>query len=188
MARSSEVFPVGAWRVRSTSCAGSRCDPAVVCVLTHDAEFDVPLLEVALRLPVAFVGAMGSRRTHEDRLARLREAGVTEAELARLRSPIGLDLGGRTAEETAVAIAAEIIAVRKGGSGLPLTGIRGALHRDSVPVPDLEVPDTLEFTDIAAVPPLRRTAAPAHRRADTANADRPTLSGPLPTAAAPLDR
>ncbi|MFI1912816.1 XdhC family protein [Nocardia sp. NPDC020380] len=142
----------------------------VLCVLTHDAKFDVPLLEVALRLPVAFVGAMGSRRTHEDRLARLREAGVTEAELARLRSPIGLDLGGRTAEETAVSIAAEIIAVRKGGSGLPLTGSRGALHRDSVPIPDLEVPDTLEFADIAP------------------SEDRPTPSGPLRTGAAPLDR
>ncbi|MFJ4655306.1 XdhC family protein [Nocardia sp. NPDC088792] len=152
----------------------------VLCVLTHDAKFDVPLLEVALRLPVAFVGAMGSRRTHEDRLARLREAGVTEAELARLRSPIGLDLGGRTAEETAVSIAAEIIAVRKGGSGLPLTESRGALHRDSVPIPDLEVPDTLEFADIAAVPRMRQTAAPSE--------DRPTPSGPLRTGAAPLDR
>ncbi|MFI7388289.1 XdhC family protein [Streptomyces sp. NPDC049813] len=100
----------------------------VLCVLTHDAKFDVPLLEVALRLPAAYVGAMGSRRTHEDRLARLREAGLTEPELARLRSPIGLDLGGRTPEETAVSIGAEIVAVRRGGSGAPLTEARGPIH------------------------------------------------------------
>ncbi|WP_428956416.1 XdhC family protein [Streptomyces sp. cg35] len=100
----------------------------VLCVLTHDAKFDVPLLEVALRLPVAYIGAMGSRRTHDDRLGRLREAGLTETELARLRSPIGLDLGGRTPEETAVSIGAEIVAVRRGGSGAPLAGERGPIH------------------------------------------------------------
>ena len=65
----------------------------VICVLTHDPKFDVPVLEVALRTPAGYIGAMGSRRTHEDRLARLREAGLSEDELARLRSPIGLDLG-----------------------------------------------------------------------------------------------
>jgi xanthine dehydrogenase accessory factor len=101
----------------------------VICVLTHDPKFDVPLLEVALRTPAAYIGAMGSRRTHDDRLARLREIGMTEAELARLRSPIGLDLGARTPEETAVAVAAEIVALRWGGSGQPLTGIDGAIHR-----------------------------------------------------------
>ncbi|GAB2844601.1 XdhC family protein [Actinocorallia aurea] len=102
----------------------------VVVVLTHDAKFDVPLLEVALRLPVAYVGAMGSRRTHADRRERLREAGLTDTELARLRSPIGLDLGSLTPEETAVAIAAEIIATRRGGSGHPLSDTEGPLHRD----------------------------------------------------------
>ncbi|WP_320780515.1 XdhC/CoxI family protein [Streptomyces sp. CRN 30] len=102
----------------------------VLCVLTHDAKFDVPLLEVALRLPAAFVGAMGSRRTHEDRHRRLRAAGLTERELARLRSPIGLDLGARTPEETALSIAAEIVAARRGGTGLPLTGLRTPIHRD----------------------------------------------------------
>jgi len=100
----------------------------VICVLTHDPKFDVPLLEVALRTPAAYVGAMGSRRTHDDRLARLREAGLSEAELARLRSPIGLDLGARTPEETAVAIAAELIQLRWGGSGHPLTGTTGRIH------------------------------------------------------------
>ncbi|MGW0908325.1 XdhC family protein [Streptomyces sp. NPDC002853] len=103
----------------------------VLCVLTHDAKFDIPLLEVALRLPVAFVGAMGSRRTHEDRNARLREVGVTEEELARLHSPIGLDLGARTPEETALSIAAEIIAARRGGTGAPLTGSGAPIHHDA---------------------------------------------------------
>ncbi|GAA1888414.1 XdhC family protein [Streptantibioticus ferralitis] len=103
----------------------------VLCVLTHDAKFDVPLLEAALRLPVAFVGAMGSRRTHEERNRRLREAGVTERELARLRSPIGLDLGARTPEETALSIAAEIVAARRGGTGVPLTGSRTSIHHDA---------------------------------------------------------
>ncbi|MEV0479166.1 XdhC/CoxI family protein [Streptomyces sp. NPDC050508] len=102
----------------------------VLCVLTHDAKFDIPLLREALRLPAAFVGAMGSRRTHEDRNRRLREGGVTERELARLRSPIGLDLGGRTPEETALSIAAEIVAVRNGGSGVPLTDSAAPIHRD----------------------------------------------------------
>ncbi|MCX5268250.1 XdhC family protein [Streptomyces sp. NBC_00199] len=102
----------------------------VLCVLTHDAKFDVPLLRLALRLPVAYVGAMGSRRTHLDRNARLREVGVTEMELARLRSPIGLDLGARTPEETALSIAAEIVAARRGGSGLSLTGAHTPIHHD----------------------------------------------------------
>ncbi|MFC7988162.1 XdhC family protein [Streptomyces pilosus] len=107
----------------------------VLCVLTHDAKFDVPLLQLALRLPVAYVGAMGSRRTHLDRGARLREAGVTERELARLRSPIGLDLGARTPEETALSIAAEIVADRRGGSGIPLTGACTPIHHDDPGVP-----------------------------------------------------
>ncbi|MGW5537952.1 XdhC family protein [Streptomyces sp. NPDC004009] len=102
----------------------------VLCVLTHDAKFDVPLLKAALALPVAFVGALGSRRTHEDRERRLREEGVSPRELARLRSPIGLDLGARTPEETALSIVAEIVAVRRGGTGLPLTGTDTPIHRD----------------------------------------------------------
>ncbi|MER5995262.1 XdhC/CoxI family protein [Streptomyces viridosporus] len=107
----------------------------VLCVLTHDAKFDVPLLRRALRLPVAYVGAMGSRRTHLDRTARLREAGVGDPELARLRSPIGLDLGARTPEETALSIAAEIVANRRGGSGVPLTGAHTPIHHDGGPAP-----------------------------------------------------
>ncbi|MEU0583101.1 XdhC/CoxI family protein [Streptomyces sp. NPDC006132] len=102
----------------------------VLCVLTHDAKFDVPLLELALRLPVAYVGAMGSRRTHLDRNARLRDVGVSDLELSRLHSPIGLDLGARTPEETALSIAAEIVAARRGGSGVPLTGAHTPIHHD----------------------------------------------------------
>ncbi|WP_151476140.1 XdhC family protein [Streptomyces albicerus] len=102
----------------------------VLCVLTHDAKFDVPLLKAALRLPTAFIGAMGSRRTHADRERRLREVGLNERELARLRSPIGLDLGARTPEETALSIAAEIVAARRGGTGVPLTGSGTPIHRD----------------------------------------------------------
>jgi xanthine dehydrogenase accessory factor len=100
----------------------------VLCVLTHDAKFDVPLLRLALRLPVAYVGAMGSRRTHLDRERRLRQEGVTDLELARLRSPIGLDLGARTPEETALSIASEIVAHRRGGTGVPLTGAHTPIH------------------------------------------------------------
>jgi xanthine dehydrogenase accessory factor len=115
----------------------------VLCVLTHDAKFDVPLLELALRLPVAFVGAMGSRRTHEDRNARLRDIGVTELELARLHSPIGLDLGARTPEETALSIAAEIVATRRGGTGVPLKGAHTPIHHDTSRAPRLDRIDSV---------------------------------------------
>ncbi|MGN6301915.1 MAG: XdhC family protein [Angustibacter sp.] len=108
--------------------AGRVDERTALAVLTHDPKFDVPVLEIALRLPVAYVGAMGSRRTHEDRLARLREAGLTDGELARLSSPIGLDLGARTPEETAVSVAAEIVQLRWGGRGARLTELAGPIH------------------------------------------------------------
>ncbi|WP_327397160.1 XdhC family protein [Streptomyces phaeochromogenes] len=113
----------------------------VLCVLTHDAKFDVPLLQLALRLPVAYVGAMGSRRTHLDRNERLRGVGVTELELTRLRSPIGLDLGARTPEETALSIASEIVANRRGGTGVSLTGAHTPIHHDvsSTPKPTARI-------------------------------------------------
>ncbi|MDO3637856.1 XdhC family protein [Mycolicibacterium arseniciresistens] len=111
--------------------AGAVDGRTVICVLTHDPKFDVPLLEVALRLPeIGYIGAMGSRRTHTDRLDRLRAAGLTDAELARLASPIGLDLGARTPEETAVSIAAEIVARRWGGTGRPLGATGGPIHHE----------------------------------------------------------
>ncbi|MGH8861953.1 MAG: XdhC family protein [Jatrophihabitantaceae bacterium] len=103
----------------------------VLCVLTHDPKFDVPLLEIALRTPVAYIGAMGSRRTNDDRAKRLKELGITDDELARLHAPIGLDVGARTPEETAVSIAAEIVAARWGGSGTQLRRTDGPIHRSS---------------------------------------------------------
>ncbi|ACU34418.1 XdhC family protein [Actinosynnema mirum] len=117
-------------RYLAAEAAAGRVDRrTAVAVLTHDPKFDVPLLEVALRLDLGYVGAMGSRRAHHDRTARLRAAGVGEAELGRLSSPIGLDLGARTPEETAVSIAAEMIALRWGGGGARLTTTEGAIHR-----------------------------------------------------------
>ncbi len=108
--------------------AGRIDERTVLCVLTHDPKFDVPLLEVALRIPVAYVGAMGSRRTHADLIERLRAAGLSDEELARLSSPIGLDLGARTPEETAISIAAEIVALQWGGSGDRLGTREGRIH------------------------------------------------------------
>ena len=102
----------------------------VVCVLTHDDKFDVPLLEVALRLPVAYVGAMGSRKTHERRLLALRQS-LSTAELAALHSPIGLDLGASSPEETAVSILAEVLADKNGASGRRLAHTDGPIHRYS---------------------------------------------------------
>jgi xanthine dehydrogenase accessory factor len=107
----------------------------VVCVLTHDPKFDVPLLEVALRMPLAYLGAMGSRQTNEDREKRLTELGFTSDDLARLHAPIGLDVGGRTPEETAVSVAAEIIAARWGGSGAQLRRTSGPIHRETGTAP-----------------------------------------------------
>ncbi|WIM95051.1 XdhC family protein [Actinoplanes oblitus] len=120
--------------------AGRIDDRTVICVLTHDPKFDVPTLELALRLDVGYVGAMGSRRTHEDRLARLRAAGLSEPELARLCSPIGLDLGARSPEETAVSIAAEIVALRHGGSGGRLSRVTGPVHKNFGAAGNLSVP------------------------------------------------
>ncbi|MDO3634431.1 XdhC family protein [Mycolicibacterium arseniciresistens] len=118
--------------LRDEEQAGRLDARTVVTVLTHDPKFDVPLLQVALRIPeIAYVGAMGSRRTHHQRLDRLRDNGLTVDELDRLHSPIGLDLGARTPEETAVSIVAEIIARRWGGSGRHLRDIAGAIHESA---------------------------------------------------------
>ncbi|MFJ6167408.1 XdhC family protein [Micromonospora orduensis] len=114
--------------LRTELDAGRVDGRTAVCVLTHDPRFDVPLLELALRHRLAYVGAMGSRRTHDERHKLLREAGLSTAQLARLASPIGLDLGGRTPEETAVSVAAQIVAARWGGSGRPLAELAGPIH------------------------------------------------------------
>lgn len=121
----------------------------VLCVLTHDPKFDIPLLELALRSECGYIGAMGSRRTHEDRMARLRERGLSEAELGRLASPIGLDLGARTPEETAISIFAEIIGARGSGSGRPLSTTTGRIHR---PAREPSSADTRGRIDYAYTP------------------------------------
>jgi xanthine dehydrogenase accessory factor len=99
-----------------------------VCVLTHDPKFDVPAISGALAGNVGYIGVMGSRRTHDKRLERLREVGIGDAEIARLHSPIGLDIGARTPEETAISICAEIVAARSGRSARPLSATSGPIH------------------------------------------------------------
>lgn len=114
----------------------------VICVLTHDPKFDVPVLDLALRIDgdqqPAYIGAMGSRVTHDDRLIRLKEVGLTDENLSRLSSPIGLDLGGRTPEETAVSVAAEIIALRWGGGGDRLSDIGRRVHHSRTAAEDVD--------------------------------------------------
>ena len=100
----------------------------VICVLTHDPKFDFPILVESLKTEAGYIGAMGSRRTHNNRTARLKEEGVTDEELSRVSSPIGLDIGARTPEETAIAIAAEIIGLHTGHSGGRLALRGGPIH------------------------------------------------------------
>jgi xanthine dehydrogenase accessory factor len=122
---------VVAWPDKHLAEVGADLGPRdAVCVLTHDPKFDVPAIVSALTTNVGYLGAMGSRRTHDDRTARLREAGVTDEELSRVMGPIGLDIGSRTPEETAVAICAEIIALRTGRDAPSLRDREGPIHRD----------------------------------------------------------
>lgn len=110
--------------------ASTRVDGATaICVLTHDPKFDVPVLLEALRSPAGYVGALGSRRTCADRVQRLRDAGLSDAGLSRLRSPIGLDLGGTSPRQVALSICAEIVASANGGTGRPLRDLTGPMHR-----------------------------------------------------------
>lgn len=104
-----------------------------VCVLTHDPKFDVPAIVSALDTGVGYLGAMGSRRTHDERARRLKEAGVTDRQLERILAPIGLDLGARTPEETAISICAEIIALRTGRQAPSLRDSEGPIHRLGLP-------------------------------------------------------
>ena len=122
---------VVAWPDKHLAEVGATLGPRdAVCVLTHDPKFDVPAIVAALATRVGYLGAMGSRRTTEDREVRLREAGVDEAGLARVMGPIGIDIGARTPEETAVAVCAEIISLRTGRDAPSLRDSDGPIHRD----------------------------------------------------------
>jgi xanthine dehydrogenase accessory factor len=117
------------WPNRYLAKVGAELGPRdAVCVLTHDPKFDVPAIVAALETDIGYLGAMGSRRTHEDRVSRLRDAGVSDAELERVMAPIGLDLGARTPEETAVSICAEMIALRTGRTAPSLRDAEGPIH------------------------------------------------------------
>jgi xanthine dehydrogenase accessory factor len=118
------------WPNRLLDRVGSTLGPRdAVCVLTHDPKFDVPAIEGALRSRVGYIGVMGSRKTHAKRMERLAEVGVTAGEdLDRIMAPIGLDLGARSPEETAVSICAEIIALRTGRQAPSLREGSGAIH------------------------------------------------------------
>ncbi len=120
---------VNDWPDRYLATIAAELGPRdAICVLTHDTKFDVPAITSAVTTGVGYVGAMGSRTTHAKRVERLREAGLDDAQIERVRSPIGLDLGGRTPEETAISICAEIILLRTGRTGVPLGGVDGAIH------------------------------------------------------------
>ncbi|HKY13379.1 MAG TPA: XdhC/CoxI family protein [Microthrixaceae bacterium] len=117
------------WPDRLVTEIGPTLGPAdAVCVLTHDHKFDVPTIVAALRTDVGYLGAMGSRRTSAERDDLLRAEGVTEADLARVMAPIGLDVGARTPEETAISICAEIIALRTGRRPASLRDTDGPIH------------------------------------------------------------
>jgi xanthine dehydrogenase accessory factor len=120
---------VNDWPDRYLAKVGDELGPRdAVCVLTHDHKFDVPAIAAAVKTKVGYLGAMGSRRTHESRIERLRDAGVRDDEIARVMSPIGLDVGARTPEETAISICAEIIATRTGRPSRSLRDTTGPIH------------------------------------------------------------
>lgn len=120
---------VNDWPDRYLSKVGDELGPRdAVCVLTHDHKFDVPAIAAAVRTRVGYLGAMGSRRTHEQRTERLRDAGLSDGEIARVLSPIGLDIGARTPEETAISVCAEIIALRTGRGARSLRDTSGPIH------------------------------------------------------------
>lgn len=118
------------WPHRLLEKVGAELGPRdAVCVLTHDPKFDVPAMLASFKTDVGYLGAMGSRRTTNDRNDRLRQEGATEAQIARMMGPIGLDLGARTPEETAISICAEIIALRSGRLAPSLRDSEGDIHR-----------------------------------------------------------
>ena len=117
------------WPHRLLEREGASLGPRdAICVLTHDHKLDVPAIIAALGTDVGYLGAMGSRRTHAERVARLEAEGVAAADIARVMAPIGLDIGSRTPEETAISICAEIIATRTGRPAPSLRDATGAIH------------------------------------------------------------
>lgn len=125
----AEVVNEWPHRYLAREAAEGRIDErTALAVLTHDAKFDTPVLQVALGMPVGYIGLLGSRRTCEDRRGRLVDAGVPQAQLDRLRAPIGLDIGGRSVQEMAISILAEIVAARCGGTGAPLSSVTSRIH------------------------------------------------------------
>ncbi|MDA8061144.1 MAG: XdhC/CoxI family protein [Actinomycetota bacterium] len=155
---------VVAWPDRHLAEIGPALGPRdAVCVLTHDPKFDVPAIVAALRTRVGYLGAMGSRRTTTEREARLSAAGVDAAGLARVMAPIGLDVGARTPEETAVAICAEIIACRTGRAAPFLRGGDGPIHRDSLAgaAPPVTAGEATPVTAGASAPATGEAVPPA---------------------------
>ena len=116
---------VRAWPDDAVARLAPRASASIV-LLAHDPKFDRPGLVAALRTPAAYIGAIGSRRTNDERFAWLRTQGIGDADLARIHAPVGLDIGARTAEETALAILAEVVASRAGRSGRSLSGLTPA--------------------------------------------------------------
>src|SRR3954471_11966375 len=120
---------VNEWPNRYLEKVGKQLTPRdAVCVLTHDHKFDIPAIVSAVQTEVGYIGAMGSRRTNEGRVVRLREAGLSDDAITRVMSPIGLDIGARTPEETAISICAEIIAARTGRRAGSLRDTDGPIH------------------------------------------------------------
>jgi xanthine dehydrogenase accessory factor len=121
---------INEWPDRYLEVVGKELGPRdAVCVLTHDPKFDVPAIMSAVETKAGYIGVMGSRRTHDKRNERLKEAGLDDDGFARLWSPIGLDLGGRTPEETAVSICSEFFARRTGRERPSLRGTEGPIHK-----------------------------------------------------------
>lgn len=118
----------------AAEAAAGRVDSrTVICVLTHDPKFDLPLLEAALALDVAFIGALGSRRSHAQRVGALLDRGVRPERIAQLHSPLGLDIGAATPAEVAVSVLAEVIASRSAVSHQPLRETSGPIHQPAAP-------------------------------------------------------
>jgi len=134
-------------------------DSTYVAVLTHEPRFDDPTLTSALRSPAAYIGAMGSRRAHRERLDRLREAGFGDADLDRISGPIGLDIGAASTEETAISIMGEVIAARRGRRG-------GRLSERAEPVHSFAEREPLgdDSTPVDTTPEVGAPTAPAEAR------------------------